>query len=221
VSDDDDTNDDGKHSHALAPEEHIRFRVKAELRKRMRGVRKTAPLEACAERSAKIIAALEAHPSVKAAKTIALFWPMIERHEVDLRVLDAAMRARGGRVAYPSLDQDTNDMTFRFVVDDEANAMEDAGYGFAEPHKEAENASSDGLDVIIVPALAIDPIGHRIGYGAGYYDRTIPKFAPPAVTIAVAFDYQLVAEVPFTPGDVRVDWVVTDSRVLDAKGDKA
>lgn len=201
------------HSHALAPEEIIRFKVKAELRKRLRGVRKTAPLEACAERSAKIVAALEAHPAVREAKTVALFWPIVERHEVDLRALDASLRARGVRVAYPSIDPDTGDMVFRFVQS--PSDLEDAGYGFAEPAKDAPSA--DAVDVVVVPAIAVDPTGHRIGYGAGYYDRTLPKYAPPAVAIAVAYDYQLVAEVPATPGDVQVAWIVTDQRVLDAR----
>lgn len=201
------------HSHALAPEEVIRFKVKAELRKRMRGVRKTAPLEACAERSGKIVAALEAHAAVRAAKTAALFWPILERHEVDLRPLDASLRARGVRVAYPSIDPDTGDMVFRFV--ERPSDLQDAGYGFAEPAKDAPAAGA--VDVVVVPAIAVDPTGHRIGYGAGYYDRTLPTYAPPAVAIAVAYDYQLVAEVPATPGDVQVAWIVTDQRVLDAR----
>ncbi|MBX3221976.1 MAG: 5-formyltetrahydrofolate cyclo-ligase [Labilithrix sp.] len=191
----------------------MRFKVKAELRKRIRGVRKTAPLEACAERSAKIVASLEAHAAVEEARAVALFWPIVERHEVDLRPLDASLRARGVRVAYPSIDPDTGDMVFRFV--DDPSALEDAGYGFAEPAKDAPEASD--LGVIVVPALAVDPTGHRIGYGAGYYDRTLPKYAPPAVSIAVAYDYQLVAEVPATPGDVQVAWIVTDQRTIDAR----
>jgi 5-formyltetrahydrofolate cyclo-ligase len=200
------------HSHALAPEEIIRIKVKAELRKRMRGLRKTTPIEACAERSAKIIAALEGHEAVKFARSAALFWPIVERHEVDLRAFDAALRARGARVAYPSIDPETGDMAFRFVED--VKQLEEAGYGFAEPSADAPLATE--LDVVIVPALAVDPMGHRIGYGAGYYDRTLPKYAPPAVSIAVAYDWQLVAEVPMTPGDVNVAWIVTDVRVLAA-----
>lgn len=203
------------HSHALAPEEFIRVKVKAELRKRLRAVRKTAPLEACAARSAKIVAALEAHPALLAAKSVALFWPIVEKHEVDLRPLDASLRARKVRVAYPSIDPDSGDMVFRFVAD--PAELEEAGYGFSEPSKDAPSAGPSELDVIVVPAIAVDPVGHRIGYGAGYYDRTIPKYAPPATTIAVAYDYQLVAEVPATPGDVAVKWVVTDARVLAAE----
>jgi len=68
-----------------------------------------------------------------------------------------------------------------------------------------------------VPALAVDPRGHRIGYGAGFYDRALPRFVPPAAAIVVAFDFQLVAEVPETPLDFAAAWVVTDTRTLAAE----
>lgn len=201
------------HSHKLAPEEYIRVKVKAELRKRLRGVRKTTPAEACLERSNKIIARLEQHEAVMAAKSVALFWPIVARHEVDLRPLDASLRARGVRVAYPAIDAETNLMTLRYV--DEPSVLEEKGYGFMEPGPDAPDATD--LDVIIVPAIAADPTGHRIGYGAGYYDRTIPRYAPPAVPIIVVYDWQLVAEVPATEHDVRCAWVVTDVRTFDAR----
>lgn len=205
------SSDDGpRHSHALAPEDFIRRKVKAELRKRMRALRKTAPLDACLARSTKIIAALEGLPAVQAAKRIALFWPIEARHEVDLRALDRTLRARGAEVFYPTIDPDTNVMTFRVVAD--LAALEEAGYGFAEPPREAPEATA--LDVVVVPALAVDETGHRLGYGAGYYDRTLPRFAPPATAVVVAFDYQMIAEVPITEGDYACDVVVTDERVI-------
>jgi 5-formyltetrahydrofolate cyclo-ligase len=205
------------HSHKLAPDDYIRLKVKAELRKRLRGVRKTTPAEACAARSRALVARLEAHESVLAAKSVALFWPIESRHEVDLRPLDTTLRARGVRIAYPAIDADTNVMTFRFV--DDVSALEEKGYGFMEPAPDAPIATA--LDAIIVPAIAVDPTGHRIGYGAGYYDRTLPSLAPPAVTIAVAYDWQLVAEVPAMECDVRVAWVVTDIRSFDARSPAA
>jgi 5-formyltetrahydrofolate cyclo-ligase len=198
----------------LPPDDLIRVRVKAELRKRIRGVRATMPLEACAKRSAKIIARLEALPVVQSARSIALFWPIVERHEVDLRAFDVALRARGVSVAYPSIDPETRAMTFRFA---QTESLEERGLGFCEPLASAAEPARGDLDVIVVPAIAIDPSGHRIGYGAGYYDRTIPKFAPPAITIGVAFDFQLVAEVPFTEHDVRLAQVVTDEREMVAE----
>ena len=70
------------------------------------------------------------------------------------------------------------------------------------------------LDIVIVPGLAFDPQGYRIGYGGGFYDRTLPKWCPPAIAIGVAFDLQLASEVPREPWDIPVDLIVTDQRVL-------
>jgi 5-formyltetrahydrofolate cyclo-ligase len=198
-------------------EDLLRRRVKAELRKRMRALRNTTPASAIAERSARIVAALEVHDAVKAARAVALFWPIEERHEVDLRALDASLRARGVRVAYPGVDPETRDMAFRFV--EHTDRMKEQGFGFREPPMSEPEAGARDLDVVVVPALAIDPVGYRIGYGAGYYDRTLPRFCPPGVAIGVAFDFQLLAEVPATPSDVRVAWIVTDARTLAATRD--
>ncbi len=155
----------------------LRYRAKAALRQRARALRNSIPREAILERSARIAARLEAIPSVVAASTIALFWPIEGRNEVDLTALDLRLRAQGKRVAYPSIDPDTRVMTFR-LVDDPA-AMEERGLGFREPAPAAPEA--DSLDIVVVPALQIDGRGHRIGYGAGFYDGALPRFAPPAV----------------------------------------
>jgi 5-formyltetrahydrofolate cyclo-ligase len=192
-------------------EELLGRRVKAELRKRLRGVRRASTLEACRARSEKIVAALSARPEIQHASSVALFWPIEEKREIDLRALDTELQTRGVRVCYPTIDPETRLMTFRFVS--HPPIVEERGMGFSEPSHDSEEAAS--LDVIIVPAIAVDERGHRIGYGAGYYDRTLPRFRPPAVAIAVAFDYQLVIEVPATKHDVAVDVVVTDERVID------
>lgn len=192
----------------------LRQRVKVELRKRMRGLRKTFPASACAARSARIVEHLLALAPIASARAVALFWPIEERHEVDLRALDVALRARGTAVAYPAVDPETGAMHFRFV--EHVDELREQGFGFREPAATARAASRGDLDVIVVPALAVDPAGHRIGYGAGYYDRTLPAFAPPAESVTVAFDFQLVAEIAPTEGDVAVGWVVTDTRTLRA-----
>ena len=195
-------------------EEVLRRRVKVELRKRMRGVRGAMPPSACAERSAGIVAGLSSVEAVRGARAVALFWPMLERREVDLRALDTALRERGVRIAYPSTD-DRGSMTFRFVSD--PAFMTDHALGYREPPADAREAAPGELDVIVVPALAVDPRGHRIGYGAGHYDRALGRHAPPATAIAAVFDFQLVAEVPDTAGDVPVAVVVTDRRTLVAE----
>src|SRR5579863_3030378 len=98
-------------------EDLLRRRVKLELRKRMRGLRGALPSSACAARSVRIVERVAALDVVASAQAVALFWPIEERHEVDLRGLDGLLRARGCRVAYPGIDPETRAMIFRFVGD--------------------------------------------------------------------------------------------------------
>jgi 5-formyltetrahydrofolate cyclo-ligase len=199
-----------------AADDPLRRHVKAELRKRMRALRGAMPTSACAARSASIVERLLSLDSLARARAVALFWPIEERHEVDLRALDAHLRERGVRTAYPSVDTQTRAMTFRFVV--RLEAMQEhavQAVGLREPSPSEEEAAPGELDVIVVPALAIDPAGQRIGYGTGYYDKTLPRFVPPATSIVVAFDFQLVAEVPVMEGDFGSRYVVTDARTLE------
>jgi len=193
----------------------LRRRVKAAIRKRMRGLRNALPASACAERSSRIAQRCLTLEAMARARAVALFWPMAQRHEVDLGEVDRRLRELGGRVAYPAVDRESGAMTFRFVADlREMTEPSPLSAGLREPSALAPEASPGELDVIVVPALAVDPTGHRIGYGSGYYDRVLPRFAPPATTIAVAFDFQLLVEIPWTEHDARVDWVVTDVRAL-------
>ena len=183
------------------------MRAKIELRKRLRGLRNTTPAGALAKRSEKIVERLAAMEVVASAERVALFWPIEARHEVDLRALDAQLRARGAEVSYPAIEP-SGEMTFRVAAVDDL--VEDP-LGFrAAPQSCPE---PEGLDVVIVPAIALDASGNRLGYGAGFYDRALPRFAP-AKKIGVAYDFQLLAEVPVLTNDVTMDFVVTDVRAL-------
>jgi 5-formyltetrahydrofolate cyclo-ligase len=193
-------------------EKALYLRAKTELRKRLRALRATTPASACAERSTRIVTRLESLAQIVEAKSVALFWPIVARHEVDLRPLDQSLRARGVTIAYPAIDPETRDMTFRTTSARED--LEERGFGFEEPSRDAPIAPS--LDVIVVPAIAVEPRGHRLGYGAGFYDRALPNW-PHAFTVVVAFDFQLLVELPITETDFAVDWIVTDSRSFQAE----
>ncbi len=190
----------------------LRVRVKVELRKRMRGLRKSTPLSVITSKSEVIVKKVASIREVAEARGVALFWPIVDRHEVDLRSLDSWLREKGKKVAYASIDPETREMVFRWV--DDVGVLEERGLGFAEPSYEAPLAG-DGLDAIVVPALALDPTGARLGYGAGFYDRTLARIrgrAPAVATIGVAFEFQYVSELPVLPHDERVGFVVTESR---------
>jgi 5-formyltetrahydrofolate cyclo-ligase len=193
---------------SLQPE--IVMRAKAELRKRLRALRRTTPATACAKRSERIVERLLAMDVVERATRVALFWPMEERHEVDLRPLDASLRARRVEIAYPSVDAEHHEMTFRVA---EGKDLVDDALGFRDAPASLREAAS--LDVVVVPSLALDETGRRLGYGGGFYDRALLRFAS-AIKIGVAYDFQLLVEVPSFASDVPMDWVVTDARSIDA-----
>lgn len=194
-------------------ERALRYQAKAVLRKKARALRNSVPAAAIAERSARIAASLETIDAFHRARRVALFWPIEGRNEVNLVALDGRLRARGVEVAYPAIDPATRAMTFR-LIDDPAQMVE-RGLGFREPAETEPEA--ERLDVIVVPALQLDARGHRIGYGAGFYDRALARFCPPATAIGVGFDFQLIAEVPVTEGDIALDLIVTDERVLQVQ----
>jgi 5-formyltetrahydrofolate cyclo-ligase len=86
--------------------------------------------------------------------------------------------------------------------------------GFLEPPPSARAAAPGEVDVVVVPALAVSGTGHRLGYGAGFYDRVLPVYCPPALAVAVAFDFQLLGELPVFEWDFACEVVVTDDRTL-------
>jgi 5-formyltetrahydrofolate cyclo-ligase len=190
-------------------EAFLRRQAKAELRKQMRALRAAIPEKARAARSEKIVERVLASKAFERASSVGLFWPMLDRNEVDVRPIDAASREKSKRVAYPFL---RGEGEMALLVADPAS-LEERGNGFAEPLEDAEDVGSEGL-LVIVPALAVDATGQRIGYGKGFYDRLLARIAPPATTVAVAYDFQVVAEVPATEHDRRVDFVMTDVRAF-------
>ncbi len=134
------------------------------------------------------------------------FWPM--RSEVDVRPLMHALRGNGARLCLPAILDGTT-IAFRELV--RGAPMVEMGFGTMGPGPEAEELRPS---LMLVPLAAFDARGHRIGYGAGYYDRAIERLGqagkPPRL-IGIAFDCQLVAGVPDEPHDVALDEILTES----------
>lgn len=86
-------------------------------------------------------------------------------------------------------------------------------YGIREPAND-ETAEPGELDFVVVPAVAYDPRGMRLGRGGGFYDRFMDLLSPEAVTCGVAFSRYLLDEVPTEPHDRAVDMIVTENEVI-------
>ena len=135
------------------------------------------------------------------------------RSEADIRPAMFSMREQGARLALPVvLDKTT--IVFRELV--RGAPLVDTGFGTAGPGEEAEILDPQ---VMLVPLAAFDRRGHRIGYGAGYYDMTIAKFRSmkPAIAIGIAYAAQEIAAVPVTDRDARLDLVLTERDVIDLR----
>lgn len=91
-------------------------------------------------------------------------------------------------------------------------------YGIPEPDDTAENIDPDKLDMIVVPGVAFDRNGGRIGYGAGYYDRYFKKISDnrrnDVKKIVLAYEFQVIDKVPMDEQDVRIDCIITENRVI-------
>ena len=86
-------------------------------------------------------------------------------------------------------------------------------YGIREP---IGNPSQEEMHVAILPLLAVDAHGNRLGYGGGYYDRYLQKHSQ-MVRIGYCYDFQVHSNVPFEEGDMRLDYIVTERRILAPK----
>ncbi len=188
--------------------------AKKELRKRMRAVRAAHPSEALLIRSAALVARALALDDFQRASSVALFFPMEDRKEVDLRELDRAARLAGKRVYYPFLEQRGDAWASGLRLTSSLADLALRGSRFFEPEPSAKQAARADVDLLFVPALAVAPSGHRLGYGAGFYDSLLPDVCPPGRAVAVAFDFQLLADLPTLGHDVPCDLVLTDTRVL-------
>jgi 5-formyltetrahydrofolate cyclo-ligase len=194
----------------------LRPRAKALLRKRMRQLRGTLPAEARARRSAAVSARVIALPCWQSARSVALFASMPD--EFDTRALLDDAAARGLDVAMPVVAEGRV-LTFRWLVrGGERFPTAMSAYGIDEPTDEAPAVDLATLDVVIVPALAMDPRGHRLGFGRALYDNTLVLMTK-AARVATVFAFQMIAEVPDEAHDQRVHFIVTDEdtyRVDDA-----
>jgi 5-formyltetrahydrofolate cyclo-ligase len=137
------------------------------------------------------------------------------RNEWDTRLLVRAALAAGRTVTAPRVDNATRMLELYAIADPDRDVVL-SPQGIPEPASHCPSISRDTIDFVVVPGIAFDRDGHRLGYGGGYYDRLLPLLSPRAARVAGAFDLQIVPQVPVGPNDIGIDAVVTESRELSA-----
>ncbi|MEO9190437.1 MAG: 5-formyltetrahydrofolate cyclo-ligase [Acetobacteraceae bacterium] len=139
--------------------------------------------------------------------TVSGFWPMGE--EIDIRPLLVMLHARGHPVVLPVTGKRGERLVFRLWQPGEALIAE--RFGTFRSSGEVREP-----DFLLVPLLAFDRKGHRLGYGAGYYDRTLAAL-PDAFALGCAYAAQEVGRVPAGARDMRLDAVATEDGVIACK----
>lgn len=161
---------------------------------------KTRHSSSATRQSAEILAALEAHPAFRAATTVLLYHSLKE--EVDTHEFIRKW-SREKRILLPVVVGD--DLELRLYTGPED--LKPGAYGIEEPTGELFTDYAD-IDFIVVPGVAFDRNGNRLGRGKGYYDRLLPRI-PSAYKAGICFPFQLVEEVPAEPFDIRMDEIIT------------
>lgn len=183
--------------------------AKRTMRNAVIAARDALPSAARAAASAAIAARIAALPSFAAARCPLLTLPF--RSEWDTRALIAAAHTQGKTVVLPRVDEATR-MLDVHVVTDVARETAPGFRGIPEPLAAAPRGDLAAIDWVLVPGVAFDVTGRRLGYGGGFYDRLLALLAAHVQRVAGAFDLQVVPAVPAAPHDLVVDLIVTESR---------
>jgi 5-formyltetrahydrofolate cyclo-ligase len=186
--------------------------TKATLRAAALALRDALP---AAERqaAAEAIAALPFPVSIKPGVIVSGFMPM--KTEINPVPLLRKLSDAGAQLALPTIAGRGKALIMRAWTF--GAPLKGGQWGIREPMPEAQEAAPD---ILIVPLAAFDRVGHRIGYGAGYYDMTINalRAKKQVIAIGIAFAAQEISRVPATERDARLDLVLTERATIDFRG---
>lgn len=195
--------------------------TKSELRKTIREIKRRFAQNELDETALAIISRLTAHPRFAAAHTVMLYHSLpdeVNTHRLlaDMTAADAiAAKASnllaektenplaGKTILLPRVTSDT-EMELRLYTG--PNDLRPGAFGIMEPCGSAFNRYGE-IDLAVIPGMAFDAAGHRLGRGKGYYDRFLPLI-PQAYKIGICFPFQIVDNVPTEPTDVIMDEVM-------------
>ncbi|MGQ4833551.1 MAG: 5-formyltetrahydrofolate cyclo-ligase [Candidatus Asgardarchaeia archaeon] len=188
---------------------------KKEIRTLVKKLRRQLSKEDALKLSHKIALNLFSLPEYKIAKVILIY--IAKGNEVSTaEIIDNALKS-GKRVFVPVTFPQKREMKFTELFSDWKSCLEKGVYGILEPKKDCrrfDNKIHEKADLIIVPGIAFDVKCGRIGWGGGYYDRFLKRVSKDIPKVGLAYELQIVDEVPMTENDVRVNIIVTEKRII-------
>lgn len=186
---------------------------KERLREEMKAWRQTLTPQERAARAARLTKNLFKSDLLAQAEVIAGYWPL--PGEMDVRRLLGRLEGMEKSIALPRVVK--ADVPLQFLSWKAGDPMKDGKRGTREP---VDRKAVVTPDVVLVPGLAFDRSGGRVGYGGGFFDRTLEllRAEGEVVAIGVGYQEQVHESVPRGPHDALVDFVATDARLVDCRG---
>lgn len=173
---------------------------KKELRREIMAKKRSMSLEEIESKSTRLAQMLYQTDAYRNAKTLYGYMPYNQEVRT-VPILEQAM-CDGKRVAVPKVYGE--EMRFLYVQD--LTAMEKSSFGIPEPVAN-EPVADDPTALVLMPGLAFDPAGHRVGYGGGFYDKFLQQETQHP-TVALCYDFQMLPQLDTQEHDVPVDWVL-------------
>lgn len=155
----------------------------------------------------RILPALVALPGYRAARKVAAY--MSFGSEVDTGPFIETVLADQKSLVLPRVDSATHSLMLHHVF--ERDRLVSGPWGIKEPAVDCPRAAIDDIDFILVPGVAFDRRGQRIGYGAGFYDRLLVRRSRHTDCVAIAFDCQVVDRIPAEDHDQPIDRLITET----------
>ena len=171
-------------------------------RERLIAARLAVPAEIRAEMSARIADGLDRVIGEVANRTVSLYWPF--RGEPDLRVWGVSVIERGGSTALPVVIEKARPLVFRTYRP--GDRLDKGVWNIPIPAAGAEVVP----DIVIAPLVGFDPQNYRLGYGGGFFDRTLAALPGKPLVIGVGYSSQRIATIHPQPHDIAMDRIVTE-----------
>jgi 5-formyltetrahydrofolate cyclo-ligase len=178
-------------------------------RTRAREARECLDLTVCRAHAVSLAERLLELPELASAKVVLTYAALPA--ELDPSMAIEVLRERGALIAYTRIE--APGVLGLHEVDSDVELIP-GPLGIRQPAETAPRVAHEAIDAVIVPGVAYDESGRRLGYGGGYFDRLLPQLRHECVRIGVAFDEQLLADIPSLEHDAVVDIVVTPSRMI-------
>ena len=179
---------------------------KNELRDRMRQIRRNLTKEEVSQKSAAIQRQLFGYDKYQQAKTVMLYLSAFKEPSTA-EILKDALESKK-RVVVPVSNTDTETLTLSYISD--ISDLKQGAYGILEPEI-IRKAKAEDIDMILVPGIAFDKSGNRMGFGKGYYDKLLCKCG--AQKIALCYEFQLMDKIPVKEHDVPMNTIITEDGI--------